>query len=67
MIKETMNFIKKATLSKDDRTLLKAGFMDENMNLTHSGREAIEYLNYNSVKVDLVKMAVEAIEEAKED
>ncbi len=65
LITKTMNFIKKSLLSKDDKTLIKAGFMDENLNLTTTGKEANEYINFTANKAKLVEMAEEKIAEDK--
>jgi hypothetical protein len=67
IIKKTMNLIKKALLSKDDKNLIKAGYMDDNMNLTGRGREALEFITYTENKAKLVEMAEAQIAEDKED
>ncbi len=67
IIKKTMNFIKKSLLSKDDKNLIKAGYMDDNMNLTSRGREALEFITFTENKAKLVEMAEAQIAEDKED
>ncbi len=67
IIKKTMNLIKKALLSKDDKNLIKAGYMDDNMNLTSRGREALEFITFTENKAKLVEMAEAQIAEDKED
>jgi hypothetical protein len=67
IIKKTMNFIKKALLSKDDKNLIKAGYMDDNMNLTNRGREALEFIIFTENKAKLVEMAEAQIAEDKAD
>jgi hypothetical protein len=62
-----MNFIKKSLLSKDDKNLIKAGYMDDNMNLTSRGREALEFITFTENKAKLVEMAEAQIAEDKED
>lgn len=63
LIQKTMNFIKKATLSKDDKTLIKAGFMDDCMNLTPTGKDALTSILYGANKAQLVALAEQEIEE----
>lgn len=66
LIEKTMNFIKNATLSKADKTLIKAGFMSEDMELTGQGIDALQFIQYKSVKDELVQMAEEQIKEDEE-
>ena len=41
--------------------------MDDNMNLTNRGREALEFITFTENKVKLVEMAEAQIAEDKED
>lgn len=64
--KNTMNFIKNATMSEEDKTLIKAGFMDESMTLTQEGSLALQFILYKETKKELVQMANQAIKEVEE-
>jgi hypothetical protein len=56
----------KKLLDKDTRTLIKAGFLDSELDLTARGSEALHIALYPTVKEELVKMAEEQLEDEKE-
>jgi hypothetical protein len=66
IITKSMNFIKNALLSKEDKTLIKAGFLNEDLSLTSQGKQALEFITFKASKKELVTMAEEQIAEEKE-
>lgn len=66
IIKRTMNYFKKSLLSADDKTLIKAGFLNDDLELTNKGGKALQFIHLQAKKKELVEMAVESIEEDKE-
>lgn len=62
-----MSFIKRATMSKEDKTLTKAGFLDSCGDLTSKGRDALTSILFTEKKTSLVALAQEVIDEQKED
>jgi hypothetical protein len=63
LIKKTMNYIKNALLSKEDKKLIEAGFMNESLELTPEGLKALTFILFMDHKAKLVTMAEEAIAE----
>lgn len=64
IIKKTMNTFKKALLSADTKTLIKAGYMyDESLTLTHDGKEALNFILFEANKKALIDSAKEVIKE----
>lgn len=51
------SFIKKITRKEPEATFVKAGFLDENENLTAKGREALEYVTWEANKDALKTLA----------
>jgi hypothetical protein len=66
IITKSMNFIKSALLSKEDKTLIKAGYLNDDLSLTSTGKSALEFITFTSNKKQLVTMAEEALEEKKD-
>jgi hypothetical protein len=63
---KAMNFIKSALLSKEDKTLIKAGYLNDDLSLTSTGKSALEFITFTANKKQLVTMAEEALAEDKE-
>lgn len=63
---KAMNFIKSALLSKEDKTLIKAGYLNEDLLLTSTGKSALEFIVFTANKKQLVTMAEEALAEEKD-
>lgn len=64
LAKRTMNTFKKALLGKDTKTLIRAGYMDdESLTLTSKGTEALDFILFEANKAALVKSAEEKIKE----
>jgi len=63
----TMNFIKKSLLTVDQKALIEAGYMTDGLEVTLLGQEALDFITYEAHKVELVKMAKDAVREAKEE
>lgn len=59
------NFVKRL-LDADIRKMIKAGLLDDSLNLTAEGKNALDSLVYESHKADLVILADEIIAERKE-
>lgn len=64
LITKTMNRIKKALLSKADKTLIEAGYLDSNLDLTSDGKNALQFIEFEANKKALVEMAQADIDEA---
>lgn len=62
-----MNPLIKKVLDKDIRTLIKAGYLDSNLNLTVEGKQEVWALLYDKFKKELVEAASEKLKEEKED
>lgn len=62
-----MNRIKKALLSKDDKTLIEARYLDESLSLTYEGKEALQFIQFEANKKALVEMAQADLDEQKKD
>lgn len=58
-----LNNLAKKLITKDLRTLIKAGFMDEELNLTPEGKSEVWALLFETFKKDLVKSAEEKLAE----
>lgn len=56
----------KATLSKQDKTLLRARFLNDDLTLTDNGKEALLDVLFDEHKGELVKRAKLKLEELKE-
>jgi len=66
-IKTTVtNLIKRASLSPEEKTLIKAGYMNDNLELTTEGKTALQFLSYMQHKEKFVEMAKETIKEIEE-
>lgn len=65
--KTEMNPLIKKVLDKDIRTLIKAGYLDCNLNLTVEGKQEVWALLYDKFKKELVEAASEKLKEEKED
>lgn len=57
----------KRLLDKDTQTLVKAGYLDTDLDLTNKGQEALLSLLLMANKPELVKMAQEELDEQKEN
>ncbi len=64
---ETLTAIAKRLLDSNTKTLIKAGFMDNALNLTYSGQAALNAIVADEHKDALVAAAQEAIDEAKDN
>lgn len=64
-IMETISMTAKKLLDSNTKKLIKAGFLDNELNLTESGREALDAILIEKHKVELVTMAEEVIKEQK--
>lgn len=64
-ITKMTNFIKNALLSADDKALIKANYLNNDLSLTSDGKQALEFIAFTEHKKALVTMAKEAIAEAK--
>lgn len=51
------NFIKSITRKEPEKSFLKAGFIDEQENVTEKGREALEFVLWEANKEALKKLA----------
>ena len=60
---KTMNLIKKAMLTADQKVLIKAGYLDSELDMTQKGKEAIDFLVYQAHEKALVEMAKEVVKE----
>lgn len=66
IIQKTMNAFKKALLSADTKTLIKAGYMDsETLELTSKGQDALNFIVYEEYQKKLVAAAEAEIAEAE--
>lgn len=65
LIKKTMDFIKKSFLSAEDKKLIKAGYLSENLELTQNGAKALQFISFEANKSKLVAMAEEQIAEVE--
>ena len=66
IIQKTMNAFKKALLSVDTKTLIKAGYMDdETLELTNKGQQALNFIVYEKYQKELVAAAEADIAEAE--
>ena len=64
LIQKTMNAFKKALLSADTKTLIKAGYMDaDTLELTAKGQDEIDFIIFEKYKAELVAVAEAAIAE----
>lgn len=64
IIQKTMNAFKKALLSADTKTLIKAGYMDdETLELTSKGQQALNFIVYEKYQKELVAAAEADIKE----
>lgn len=64
IIQKTMNAFKKALLSADTKTLIKAGYMDsETLELTSKGQDALNFIVYEKYQKELVAAAAADIRE----
>lgn len=55
----------KRLLDADTQTLVKAGFLDQNLELTEHGCDALDAILFDANKAALVKLAQEKLDEAK--
>ena len=62
-----LNTMMKKILDKDTKTLIKAGYLNGDLQLTETGRESLEALLVEEKKEALVKLAEETIEEQKSE
>lgn len=73
IIKKTDKFMTKVTkllrriLSKEDRDMVKAGYLTDKLELTDKGKEALFSLLYVAYKGDLAVLATEDIKEEEEE
>ncbi len=66
--KTIMNIYRKARMSKDDRKLYKANYINEDGTPTGQGKEANDFINWDNNKKALVEMAeadIKEVEDAK--
>jgi len=59
--------IAKRLLSKDIKTLVKAGFMDSELEMTEMGRRELTGILFDKYQKELVEAATAKLEEAKEN
>jgi hypothetical protein len=59
------NFMKKM-LDKDTQTLIKAEYINGDLLLTQKGKEALDSINFQANKAELVKLAQEDLDEEKD-
>ena len=64
--KTIMNRIKTALLSKADKTLIKAGFLNQDLELSQKGEEAMQFIAFEANKKALVEMAEADIKEVED-
>lgn len=62
-----MKAIAKRLLDADTKALIEAGYIDDSLNLTQDGREALDAILFGANKPALVEQAKKEIEEKKED
>jgi hypothetical protein len=62
-----LSALMKRILDKDTKTLIKAGFLDKNLELTKKGSDALEAILVEQNKEALVKLADVAIFEEEEE
>ncbi len=60
------NFMKKL-LDADTQALIKAGYINGDLELTCNGREALEFISFNANKAELVTMANEKIADEEKE
>ena len=58
-----MNKIKELLRKEPEATFVKAGFMDENENLTEGGKEALQYVLWEANKAALKDLADKVVAE----
>lgn len=56
----------KRLLDSDSQTLYKAGYLNGDLELTEAGRNALQTIIFTQNKAELVKLAQEVLEEAKD-
>lgn len=66
-IMQKLNLFVKKLLDQDLKTLIKAGYVDECLNLTEAGRQALTAILFFEKKAELVKAAEEKLAEEKEE
>lgn len=66
-IMQKLNVFFKKVVDQDLKTLIKAGWVDECLNLTADGKEALMALLFFENKVELAKAAQEKLDEEKEE
>lgn len=66
-IMKKLNIMMKKLLDADTQSLVKAGYINGDLELTCEGKEALFTLMFDGLKADLVKLAVEKIAEEEKD
>ena len=64
--KNIMKTIKNLFRKEPEKTFIKAGFMNEDENITEKGREALEYILWEANKIQLKELATKVINEEKD-
>ena len=64
---QKLNSMLKLLLGADEKVLYKAGYINGDLKLTDKGQEALNAINFKAAKEELVKLAQEDLDEAKED
>ena len=59
--------IAKKLLDGDTKKMIEAGFLDQNLNLTNEGKNALHVISFDKHKKELVEAAKEVIAERKEE
>ncbi len=62
----TSKLFKKLTRKEPEKTFVKAGFMDEDEQITPDGKEALEYLLWKANVEELKKLAAQVLEDKKD-
>jgi len=62
----TSKLIKKLTRKEPEKTFVKAGFMDEDEQITQDGKEALEYILWKANVEELKKLATQVLEDKKD-
>lgn len=64
-VMQKINIFAKKLLDKNTKTLIEAGYLNENLDLTSQGSDALELIAFDKYALELVAMAEAKIEEDK--
>ena len=67
LLMSVWNFLKDKARSPEQKALIKAGFVNENGDLTSEGKDALVAIAYEKFESDLVTLAVDMNAKAEKD